>query len=297
MPTSSDSAPIIEKGEVISIYIIALIMIIVFLIFWCWIAYIYTAQPPTGQLLISCLPGQCGTNMFNGEKRCPESDLDVILIDPGYEVCNSKYACENPLTPYAVLADGSTNAAGVCEPNTICRCLNYSTCGDQVSTLFQVINGNLYSTQPGTRFTFQQIPMTTDFGAGNASYLDSAINYCSIKASSLNKLSPGSCTFSDTDFANSSGTVLVATNCINENPCVRGVMVFNTSNPSNLEINGVGLAEVLSIPVTCVNETISCDTEGTPCPDNICPAAMVPYWDERWALIRCADINYPPIGS
>ena len=298
MPSLADKqptpAPIVEKGDSISSYIIILIILIIFIIFWCWIAYVMSTQPPTDKLLFACVAGQCGTNMFNGEKRCPVNNSDVVLIDPAYEVCNSKYTCENPLTPFALQSDGSTNNLGVCEPNSICRCLNNATCGSQVTSLFQVTNGSLYSTEPGGRFSFQQIPITGDLGAGNVNYEDSTTNFCSIKASNLNRLSPGSCTFDDSDFNDPKGTVLVSTNCINSNPCVRGVMAFNTSNPSSLEINGVGISEVFSIPVTCINANISCDTFGIPCPNNVCPVAMVPYWDERWGLVRCALINYPP---
>jgi len=286
------AAPIILNGEIISPYIIVLIFLIVFLLFWCWIASIVAIEPPTGELLIACPAGQCATNVYNGEKRCPQNDTDVVLSDPAFEVCNSKYVCENKRTPFAVQSDGSTNNRGICEPNNICRCLTYATCGTQSTVLFSVINGSLYATDASSRFSFEQTALQTDFGTSNISYENSNTNFCSIKASSLNRLSPGACNFSDSDFNNTNGTVYVATECINSNPCVRGVMAFNSSNPSNLEVNGIGLNEVRNIPVTCVNTYISCDDVGTPCPDNVCPVEYVPYWDQRFLLVKCAKINF-----
>ena len=290
------TAPIIVKGELISPYIIVLIAIIFFILFWCWVAYIISVDPPSSQLLFACPEGQCGTNIYNGEKRCPLNNNDVILIDAAYEVCNSKYTCENPLTPFALQSDCSTNTAGICEPGNICRCLDHGTCSSQTTVLFTVINGSLYSTDASSRFSFQQIPISSDLGSGSVTYESTTTSFCSLKTSNLNRLSPGSCTFSDSDYINSNGTVYLATQCINSNPCVRGVMAFNTETPSQLEINGIGLAEVRSIPVTCVNAHISCDVNGTMCPDNMCPVAMTPYWDKRWGLVRCANVNYPPVG-
>ncbi len=290
----SNAPPILMNGEIISPYIIALIILIIFVIFWCWVAFTVTTEPPTGQLLIECTAGQCGTNIYNGEKRCPQNPEDIVLIDPSYEVCNSKYVCDNNKTPFALQSDGSTNSSGICEPDNICRCLSYATCSTQTTVLFQVVEGSLFSTDSTSRFAFQQIPINTDFGVGNVTY-ETNNSFCSIKTNYLNRLSPGSCTFSDSDYNNSNGTVYVATSCVNTNPCVRGVMAFNTSTPSNFEINGVGLTEVRNTPVTCVNTFISCDTNGTMCPDNKCPEGQVAYFDDRWGLVRCTRINFPII--
>jgi hypothetical protein len=286
------AAPIIVNGEIISPYIIVLITLIFFIVFWCWIAYLLSSEPATGQLLIACVAGQCGTNIYNGEKRCPANDEDVVLIDPSYEVCNSKYVCENSRTPFAVQSDGSTNNSGICEPDTICRCLSYATCSSQSTVLFNTVNGSLYSADPSSRFSLQQIAVNGDFGSSQVTFESTSASFCSIKTNYLNRLSPGSCTFSDSDYNNINGTVYVATACINTNPCIKGVMAFNTSTPSQFEINGVGLNEVRTFPVTCVNTHISCDTLGTECPDNQCPAGLVPYWDERWGLVRCATILF-----
>lgn len=288
--------PIIVLGETVSVYIIVSITIISFLIFWCWVIYNVTKDNAGDKLYLSCPPGQCGTNINNGEKRCPNLPGDTVLIDPRYEVCNSKFLCDNVQTPYAVLADGRTNNGGICDKGNPCRCVKYPQCATHVSSLFTVINGSLSSNTPETdRFTFQQIPMTADLGTANVVYEESNTNFCGVKTNHLNRLSPGSCSFSDFDYNNPYNTVNVVTECINENPCVKGIMALDTDKPSFIEKNGVSKQILLDTPVTCINASLSCGDpcEPTPCTDNICPEGEVPYWDNRWGTIRCATINYP----
>lgn len=276
--------PIIIKGHKFVEHIIGLITIILFLIFAVWLVRIITAssitQNSNSKLLLSCPAGECGTNMLTGEKRCLESSSDIILIDPSSEVCNPKYSCTSTLTPYALLSDGSTSFVGTCETGNTCRCLKYAQCGTHVCSLFKVINGSLYSQVSGNRFTFSQIPLRYDIGEKSVQYETEGTDFCGIKASNLNKLSPGSCTFTDKDFTDNKATLKIATDCINTNPCVLGTMVFNTTTPELLEINGVSLDDVRNIPVTCVRV------------NKTCPAGQVAYWDNRYTTIGCAKINY-----
>jgi hypothetical protein len=276
--------PIIVKGHKFVEHIIGLITIILFLIFVVWLVRTITAssitQNSNSKLLLSCPSGQCGTNMLSGEKRCPESLSDVILIDPSSEVCNPKFSCTSTLTPYALLSDGSTSFVGTCEAGNTCRCLKYAQCGTHVCSLFKVINGSLYAQAAGNRFTFSQVPLRYDIGEKSVQYETEGTDFCGIKASNLNKLSPGSCTFTDKDFNNDKATLKIATDCINANPCVLGTMVFNTTTPELLEINGVSLDDVRNIPVTCVRVQRTCN------------AGQVPYWDNRYGTVGCAKINY-----
>src|SRR5579872_5572131 len=121
--------PIVSKGEVITPYIIAVICIIFFLAFVLWMVWLIGGGSSTGkgavadQLLLACSPGECTVTMSNGSKRCPIINTDVVLADPSSEVCSAKFSCTSPFNPYALLSDGSTNSLGVCETNTICRCL------------------------------------------------------------------------------------------------------------------------------------------------------------------------------
>lgn len=300
LATQIGPPPIIVKGQPGSIFIIIIATLILFLIFWAWIFWKVNANTTQfasvgGQLLLSCQQGECGTNMTTGSKRCPENTTEVILIDPSSEVCNPAFSCTNPLTPFALLADGSTNSIGVCNPGVTCRCLNVAQCATHVTTVFSTVNGSFYDQSADNRFTFAQVPLQDDVGATNATFTNGGTAFCGIKSNELNRLSPGACTFTDFDFVSAQGTLKIATDCINTNPCVIGTMAFNTTTPATLETNGVGTNEVLNIPVTCVIGTPASDTSGTLYPDGKCPLGYVPYWDNRWALLRCAVINYTTI--
>lgn len=276
--------PIIVKGDKFIEYIIALISIIIFLIFLVWILRLITLSSVTNasnnKLLLSCPSGECGTNMLTGEKRCPENIDDVVLIDPQSEVCNPKYSCTSTLTPYALLSDGSTSFNSTCESGSTCRCLKNAQCGTHVAALFKTINGSLYASSSGNRFTFSQIPLRYDIGEKSVQYTTEGTDFCGIKTSNLNKLSPGSCTFTDQDYGKPTATLKIATDCINSNPCVVGSMVLNTTTPEVLEASGVGIDEVRNIPVTCVRNNKKCSD------------GYVPYWDRRIGDVNCAKINY-----
>ena len=268
--------PIIVRGEKFVEYIIALVTITIFLIFVVWLVRTISnnviIQTSNSKLLLSCPSGECGTNMLTGEKRCPESLNDVILIDPSSEVCNPKYSCTS--------TDGSTSFNSTCETGNTCRCLKNAQCGTHVSSLFKTINGNIYNQSSGNRFTFTQIPLRYDIGEKSVQYQTEGTDFCGIKTSNLNKLSPGSCTFTNEDFTNNEATLKIATDCVNSNPCILGTMVFNSVTPELLEKNGVSLDEVRNIPVTCVRNNKKCAT------------GYVPYWDNRWGIINCTKINY-----
>jgi hypothetical protein len=303
MPYLADTlapAPIVVKGEIFSPYIIAVIMIVVFIIFATWVIWIVTVQAtqPSGsssigaQLLLACAQGECGTNMQSGEKRCPISNTDVVLIDPSAEVCNPPFLCTSFETPYALLADGSTNEFGVCNSEVTCRCLKNSQCATYITSVFVVLNGSLYGQISDNRFLFSQVPVRDDIGVENIQFEQPAVNFCGIKTSSLNRIAPGACNFTDSDYQNPEATLKIATDCVNSNPCVKGTMVFNTTTPAALQGNGVSTTDVLNIPVTCVDFSPSQDVSGTPYPDGVCNPGTVPYYDGRYNLVFCANINY-----
>jgi hypothetical protein len=303
MPYLADTlppAPIIVKGDIISPYIIAIIMLVIFVLFFVWVAWVTTTaavQPggsssSGGKLLLACASGECGTNMLSGEKRCPVSENDIVLIDPGSEVCNPKFLCTSPQTPFALLANGSTSEIGVCNTGVTCRCLKNSQCATHVSSVFVATNGNAFNPSGDNRFVYSQVAVRDDPGVGNIQFTSPGSNFCGIKASSLNRLSPGACNFTDADYQNTSNTLKLATDCINTNPCVKGVMVLDPTNPAALEANGVGVDDVRNIPVTCVILAPSQDINGTPYASGKCPDGMVAYYDQRYNLTRCTKINY-----
>lgn len=277
----------ITKNKYISSDIISIVIIIIFLLFWVWIIYKINSSSNTDRLLIECVPGQCGTNIHNGEKRCPKFSSDTVLIDASYEVCNSRYTCDNNRTPFAVLSDGSTNNLGVCEPNTICRCLTTGRCGNHVSTLFQSMVPN-----PSGGITFQQIPSVADIGTENVTFSERNTNFCGVRTNRLNRLSPGSCTFSDLDYNNGGIRPYIVTDCINSNPCIKGSMAFNTNTPDRFEKIGITDSDIKNIPVACINSDIVCGNprERLQCENNVCPENSLPYWDRRWGFIRCAKV-------
>lgn len=289
--------PIIMEGQNWSVFIMIASTLVLFLAFWAWLLWTVNANTiqyaaTGGQLLLSCQPGECGTNLQSGAKRCPTGATEVVLIDPAAEVCNPKYSCTNPLTPYALLADGSTNELGACSAGATCRCLKTAQCASHITSIFTTVNGSLYNQAPDNRFVFSQVPLRDDIGATNVGYQSSATDFCGIKSNHLNRLSPGACTFVDSDYANVKGTLKIATDCINTNPCVVGTLAFNTTNPAQLEANGVSLKEVRSLPVACIKGSPVAPVTNLPYPDSKCPTGYVPYWDNRWGLLRCAEIKY-----
>ena len=293
-----DPAPIIVKGDVITPFIIVTITITIFLVFWIYIITTITRSVTnpvgasavnTGKLLLACNPGECGTNMISGEKRCPLSNVDVVLIDPGSEVCNPKFRCTAFQTPYALKANGATNELGVCDAGTTCRCLKYPQCATHVASIFTTVNGTLYNESQDNRFTFVQVPSRKDAGVSSVNYQSAGSNFCGIKASNLNRIT-GACSFTDEDYQNAKGTLKIVMDCINTNPCIVGTMAFDSSNPNDLLVNGVGLDEVRNIPVTCVNKK-PLDTNGVAYPSGRCPDGYVPIYDQRSDDIRCAIVN------
>lgn len=160
--------PIVVEPDDTPDIIIPIIVLIVLIVFVGFIMFLLITSgfqsttpedPVTGDqrsiLTIACAPGQCSTDLLSGFKTCPTGN-EVIMIDPTTAVCNSPFVCDNPLTPYALQSDGSTNINGVCEPNITCPCLKYSQCPEYVLSVFTANNGTPYQPLEGQRITFPQ---------------------------------------------------------------------------------------------------------------------------------------------
>src|SRR3990167_10924977 len=75
-----------------------------------------------------CPAGSCVTDLLTGVKTCPTNTTDTLIYDPSQSACNSQYLCDNPITPYALQSDGSTDLNGNCEPGVPCRCTTTAQC-------------------------------------------------------------------------------------------------------------------------------------------------------------------------
>lgn len=135
-----------------------------------------------GTSYIPCQPGDCATNIETGMKTCPSTDTEIIHANPVYEVCNGRYTCDNQLTPFALLSDGSTNFYGQCETGVECACLKQPQCADYILSAFTASNGNPYSDVTGQRLLFPQIahtpPIQTTFCTAPVSWLPLATPGC-----------------------------------------------------------------------------------------------------------------------
>lgn len=84
----------------------------------------------------TCPSGQCPTNIYSGVKQC-----DTIL-DPSFQACNTKNACDNPRTPclyedpnIGTSCPGDIGYTGVCKTDN-CKCLNRIYCPSFALTTF-----------------------------------------------------------------------------------------------------------------------------------------------------------------
>lgn len=143
---------------------ITLVVIIIFIVFLGWIGHklISTNFEKTPQSFggtnfsITCSPGQCATDIRTGVKTCLPDITQSITVDPAVSVCNSRFFCDNPLTPYAQLYDGSTTSSGVCDTDVMCSCLKEPYCPSYVVSLFTSSNGNPYQDVQGQKILFPQ---------------------------------------------------------------------------------------------------------------------------------------------
>ena len=175
---------------------------------------------------LACSEGQCVTNIYNGSKICPQVTNGVLLADPSIEICNSQYLCDNPLTPYALQSDGSTDSNGICQMGVTCRCLRNPQCSSNIISVFTTSNGTVYQSFQEQRITIAQTLVQSNPNATgtfiqspNFDDVNPLINFCTITNSWLNNLSPGIC--NDTNY---SDPLSVAT--CQRNPCIAGTLAF-----------------------------------------------------------------------
>jgi len=258
--------PIVVPGNPWPQYVIVAISLFLILLALAYIIYLVKTSPPKAQTMLACAPGQCITNIYNGEKICPNDTSTVLDIDPLFQTCNSPFACESNITPFALQADGSTNNFGVCEQNVECRCLQRAQCANHVTAYFQTSNGNAFTGIASQPVVFEQITSYTDqqgvFFPSAPLRLDNiATQFCEISREFIG-LSVGN------DQPNLAGNRTYAKVEVNE-PCLRGVLAYVPEN-----VPDFNSTTILDTPLSCV--------QGQPCPEG-----QTPFWNPNLNQVSC----------
>lgn len=219
-----------------------------------------TSQPQLG--VLRCPTNQCATSLVTGNKRCPPEGLQIEYT-AGFEVCNSKFACENRLTPYAGQSDGSAILSGVCQDNIECPCFSGMACPNYITSVFTSSDGNVVNPLGGQRISFPQI-LSTNISGNRVKLNNPALNFCTVPISWLPISNPG-CGFVPGGFTNNMnydelkicmGQIRGCDNSFNS-PCLSGTLAVISSDPDSLT-----QANVIYQQMGCV--------AGEPCPcDNI----------------------------
>lgn len=269
--------------------VIIVVTILVFLLaFLVWLISSRSDEIVTsGQVSFYCAEGQCPTNLQTGEKRCPANSATSVLYDPRVEVCNSRYTCENYLTPYAILPDGSTNSLGACAPGETCRCVSYAQCPFQNVVLFNMSYGSIY-TDPirSSRVQFVQVSLGYQGAAGavTLTYDNPSTQFCALKAYHLNRLSPGACFYRDPQ----QPTIAEVVTCLQSNPCVIGVLAFEPINANTFTLTPSNTNAIYSIPVACVpGDRVN----------PLCTGTKIPVWDSSSGALTCYDTGILPLAQ
>lgn len=289
---ASEGTPFASAGTVLP-----LIVLIVLVIFLGWMAYLLLSSgfQSTGpgkrvetdrraDTIFRCLPGQCATNIVSGFKTCPEGD-EAIFVNPLEEVCNSRTLCDNPLTPFAVQSDGSTNFYGVCEGTVACPCVKTLQCPNYVLSAFTVSNGNAYANLSGQRLVFPQVSSYSDtsnsssFGVNDLPPLkyNDLNTFCSAPLSWLPLSSPG-CNFVSGIESMTYNELLIcmgqAIGCLGlaGSPCLQGVLAMLTDDPSSITRDSIKNAQF-----ACVRGTT-------------CPCGQLTVFDTELGATTCVNI-------
>lgn len=279
--------------------VLPLIVLIIFIVFFGWMLYLlissgFQTTSPTNpvssdnrtQTTFNCAPGQCATNLQSGFKTCPQNNVS-ITINPSQEVCNSAFVCDNPITPFALQSDGSTNINGVCEPNTQCPCLRVSQCAEYILSVFTTSNGNPYESLNGQRILFPQISSYVSSAGGAPTdtppiqFNNPAVTFCAAPLAWIPLSNPG-CNFITASSVNdiSYSDVLLCMGMQNGcsglegSPCLQGVLAFLSSNPDTLTQN-----DITTTQLACVR-------------GNPCPCGQVAIFDTNFGAIVCRQL--PP---
>lgn len=289
---------IIEPDETAEI-VLPIVILIVVIAFVGWMLYLLISSgfrstspgdPVTSDnrtvTKIICATGQCATNIQSGFKTCPVNNNESVIVDPAHAVCNSRFVCDNPLTPFAVNSDGSTNINGICETNTECPCIRVFQCPNYVLSVFTTSNGNPYQQLAGQRITFpQQSTYVSTVGGGQTDippiqFSNPATTFCAASLAFLPLSSPG-CNFVGAPDGNSMTyeDLLLCfgsqKGCsgLQSSPCLQGTLAIISDNPDTL------------IRQNIENYQYGC-VRGEPC-----PCGQVAIFDTNFGGILCRQLH------
>lgn len=268
-----------DKKTDYTIIFIFLILLLIFLV-GVIIFYYYKNNFLDARVYFECLPGQCATNRFNGEKKCALDPAERVVYNIGYEVCNSKYGCENLATPYALLPDGSTNIMGTCEKGQVCRCLSENTCASEIVSIFS-LNGESIN-NIGSRSSLDQVSLNIQGGGGSQQFIitDTKTQFCSIKPFHLNRISPGACVFENPEDI----SLFDLQKCFRKNPCIVGLLAFNPHNSETFVLNKENKSEIYNSIVSCVSSQKNLNSQDLA---NYCDFGEVPVYNKKTNLVEC----------
>jgi len=290
--------PIIIEDDNTAEIVIPLVVLIVFIVFIGIMLYLLVgsgfestnmdnpvSSDNRSSFEIQCGIGQCATDLFSGFKTCPSNDVS-LTVNPSEAVCNSRFLCDNPLTPFALQSDGSTNINGICEENTECPCLRYSQCPQYILSAFTSNNGNPYESLNNQRITFPQISSYVSNTTGSSTstppiqYNNPATVFCFAPISWLPISSPG-CNFISAANGNSMdlNDVLLCQGMISGcsgitgSPCLQGILAIITNDPESITEQNLSSAQ------------FGCVT------GNPCPCGELAIFDTNFGGIICRQLS------
>lgn len=226
-----------------------------------------------GEAFFNCPPSYCATNIFNGEKRCPNPG-DIMAADAAIEVCNPSNRCIDSKTPFAVNSDNSTTSNTFCEEDQ-CRCLPNPQCANHIVSMFRTTDGNPYRSLEGKRTQFSQldtakIPHTNKFSSNTPfSFDDPLTTFCQIPIDFAFRSTPGC--VAENNIIDEQAII----ECLDQNtnkPCIRGVLSYLSNDPENFNEQ-----KLFNTPLGC--------TQGIPC-----DAGEIPIYDLRFGRLLCKKL-------
>lgn len=253
-------------------YLVILVSAILFLIFAAYMIYLFRRSAPSGNGLLTCLPGQCLVNRFSGIKTCGQNSTDSLSYDPVFDTCSEKYTCSDNINRFAETADGSTNNNGVCDVNVPCNCYPLARCSNFTLSYFNVERGNPYQSIQTQPIVFQEIPYYTDVDNDqNTQYHytpplrinNPLLQFCKIPLEWSQNVYPA-------NFAEGPSNTINSGIQPNDT-CLRGVFVYYPDNPTNFTTD-------------TLDETLLACVIGSPV-----PGCTTPFFDKRINQINCLN--------
>nr|QBK92928.1 MAG: hypothetical protein LCPAC403_00620 [Pithovirus LCPAC403] len=222
--------------------IISILVVLSFLI-WAVLAVHADQQLPGEDF--TCPVRQCTVNRYNGIKTCSD---EAITFDPLTEVCSDRTTCSNPVSPFAVREDGSTDQIGspnisTCDDETECKCVSSLQCANYITSYFVIQNQDSSLSLGTSRTVFTQSNFYQVNLAGVSPsntppmiLVDPVSNVCTINQNVLDtdKMYPKLCMTGtlaylaeDSDLVEDVEILPLA--CVKGEECIEGITVYDKS--------------------------------------------------------------------